>query len=287
MVSLCSVYRVFRHHYQLLGITSLWIASKYEENHGRIPSLKVLSYICCNSYEPKDFVHMFLTQVMMERVILNKLGFRLGAPTCESFLKIQSKLYLPPHAPQLLSLARYIMEQSLIHSRFVGHFPSMIAVASLMLAQRMLQIRPLMHPNPNINICISNLYDCLSQSPTQLVKKVYYHLTQFSAPVFGRVSQFFKTELQPPITPPKDSRWDRFQQSQQQEATFGYPPAQQCNPPPKFVAPPIAPLASTVYPRPSYPINIPARNVPEHHRVWHSDQLVRSVSYPSSDFGKL
>jgi hypothetical protein len=71
-----------RQQYQLVGLAALWIAAKYEENHGRVPTLKNLSYISCKTFQNRDIL-------AMERMILNHLHFDLGSPSCESFLKAQ------------------------------------------------------------------------------------------------------------------------------------------------------------------------------------------------------
>jgi len=44
--------------FQLLGVTALWVAAKYEEAHGKIPSLSQMKYICCKYYEEPEFIQM-------------------------------------------------------------------------------------------------------------------------------------------------------------------------------------------------------------------------------------
>jgi hypothetical protein len=142
-------------------------AAKYEENHGRVPNLRSLCYNCCNSYCEKEFI-------MMETMILKKLQFRLGAPTAETFLQMFFKVSFTPQTPQITCLARYIIDQSLIHTRFVGVLPSTIAYSAIHLAQQLLHTRNVPKQNQIVQACMSNLNECLARSPPQLVKKVSY-----------------------------------------------------------------------------------------------------------------
>ena len=42
---------------QLLGITSLWIASKYEETYN-VPKITDIVYVCDNAYNKEDVLEM-------------------------------------------------------------------------------------------------------------------------------------------------------------------------------------------------------------------------------------
>ncbi|KXS22508.1 hypothetical protein M427DRAFT_174253 [Gonapodya prolifera JEL478] len=156
--------------FQLVGVTSLWLASKYEEIHGRVPCLQQLSYVCCNAYRVDDFVQMELR-------LLQELNYNLSIPSPEAFLKLQCGLLfrdaqthaavggtahnqacgcndvtmpsapssrgtlparLQDHIPCILAAARYLCELTLVHKRFVGCRPSMIATAAFVLAEKIL-----------------------------------------------------------------------------------------------------------------------------------------------------
>ncbi|KAJ3144714.1 hypothetical protein HDU89_008086 [Geranomyces variabilis] len=134
-----SVRPVTKSHYQLIGTTALWIAAKYEENHGRVPSLKNLAFICTNNYLESEFV-------ATERLMLRLLGFDLGHPTPEAFLKAfhaatectgdsrASELA----SAQVLSIARYLMEIGAVAAPagfFIKRRPSVLATAALHLAE--------------------------------------------------------------------------------------------------------------------------------------------------------
>ncbi|KAJ3160533.1 hypothetical protein HK101_000886 [Irineochytrium annulatum] len=134
----CSRRKVTRAQYQLLGITCLWVAAKYEENHGKVPTLKNLIYICVHTYTERDFIGM-------ESVLLEELEFVLGHPTAETFLKHRCRPTHPhysPIAPEVRGVARYLMELSLLHRRFVGTAPSTLADACLAVAATVVSQRP-------------------------------------------------------------------------------------------------------------------------------------------------
>ena len=63
------VHRVTRSKLQLLGVTALWIASKYQETY-QVPKLSNLEHLCDNAYKAADIL-------AMEGSILNTLGFDL------------------------------------------------------------------------------------------------------------------------------------------------------------------------------------------------------------------
>ncbi|KAF9979467.1 hypothetical protein BGZ65_006526, partial [Modicella reniformis] len=71
---------VYKKHYQLVGMTSFWVASKYEDSKEKLPSVSQLCKLCSNMYEEAAFI-------TMERHVLKTLDYNLGHPTAEAFLK--------------------------------------------------------------------------------------------------------------------------------------------------------------------------------------------------------
>ena len=126
----CSLEPVERNKYQLLGITCIWIAAKYEENHGKVPNVRNLSFMCCDSYTEKEFTSL-------EKVILLAVSFDLGFVTPETFMKRLVKLN--PHVftlPETRSVARFLCELTLADAKFISFKASVIAQASLLLAHQ-------------------------------------------------------------------------------------------------------------------------------------------------------
>jgi hypothetical protein len=108
---------VTKNRYQLVGLTALWIASKYEEEKSAIPKLRFLMHMCRHCYSRLDFKRM-------EMVILKALSFRIGFPTPEAFFKM-----LCPELEFAISekryLARYLMDLCMFAPEFL-RFPSSV-----------------------------------------------------------------------------------------------------------------------------------------------------------------
>ncbi|XP_063967757.1 G2/mitotic-specific cyclin-B3-like [Lytechinus pictus] len=111
---------------QLLGAASLFIACKFDE---RIPpALDDFLYICDDAYSRTQFTDM-------ERKVLRVVNFSLGVPLSYRFLRRYAKC---AHATlETLTLARFILELSLMESTFITMADSLIASSALLLAFRM------------------------------------------------------------------------------------------------------------------------------------------------------
>lgn len=75
----CSIRIVKKQHYQLLGLTCLWISCKNLDSKFKIPSLNDLCKMCCNCYDKKLFLEM-------ENHILKSLNWLIGVSTFDSFI---------------------------------------------------------------------------------------------------------------------------------------------------------------------------------------------------------
>ncbi|XP_077329635.1 G2/mitotic-specific cyclin-B2 [Lithobates pipiens] len=114
---------------QLVGVTSLLVASKYEEMYS--PEVADFAYITDNAYTT--------TQIReMEMIILRELNFDLGRPLPLHFLRRASKA-CSADAEQH-TLAKYLMELTLVDYEMVHFHPSEIAAAALCLAQKVLGV---------------------------------------------------------------------------------------------------------------------------------------------------
>jgi len=112
---------------QLVGITAMFIASKYEEVVA--PSVKNFVYMADGGYSDKEILKA-------ERYVLQVLDFRLCYPNPMNFLRRVSKA--DDYDIQTRTIAKYLMEISLFDNRFLGTAPSMAAAAALYLARKML-----------------------------------------------------------------------------------------------------------------------------------------------------
>lgn len=111
---------------QLVGAAAMFIASKYDE---RIPPLvDDLTYICDGAYNPDQLISMEIS-------ILREINFDLSMPLSYRFLRRYArcaKIAMPQ-----LTLARYILELSLMEYNIVSLSDSKLAAAALLLAMKM------------------------------------------------------------------------------------------------------------------------------------------------------
>ncbi|XWS24154.1 hypothetical protein CRYUN_Cryun28dG0076200 [Craigia yunnanensis] len=127
-----------RQKLQLLGVSSMLIASKYEEINP--PNVEDFCYITDNTYT-KDEV------VKMEADILKYLKFELGNPTVKTFLRRFSRVAQEDYKASSLQtafLGYYLAELSLLDYGCVKFLPSMVAASVIFLTRFIIQ--PKRHP---------------------------------------------------------------------------------------------------------------------------------------------
>ncbi|KAF5092240.1 hypothetical protein D0Z03_002962 [Geotrichum reessii] len=120
---------VFRRHYQLVGCSALWIASKYQDKKNKVPTLNELKMICGNLYEP----HMF---VQMELHILSTLDWSIGHPTFDVYIDLcfgTIKQQDRECASNVRNIAMYLCENSMYSKELVPLLPSVVAKAAFKL----------------------------------------------------------------------------------------------------------------------------------------------------------
>ncbi|XP_071648644.1 G2/mitotic-specific cyclin-B3 [Temnothorax longispinosus] len=121
---------------QLLGAASLFIASKFDE---RIPPMvEDFLYICDGAYTQRELIKMEIS-------ILKIVNFDLGIPLSYRFLRRYArcaKVSMPT-----LTLARYILEHSLMDYTMIRFSDSKMAAAALLLA---LLMKDLGRRNPTL-----------------------------------------------------------------------------------------------------------------------------------------
>ncbi|KAJ7966114.1 Cyclin [Quillaja saponaria] len=114
---------------QLLGITCMLLASKYEEICA--PRVEEFCFITDNTYTRGEVLKM-------ESEVLNFLHFQLSIPTTKSFLRrfIQASQssYKAP-CVEMEFLANYLAELTLLEYSFLKFLPSLIAASAVFLAR--------------------------------------------------------------------------------------------------------------------------------------------------------
>lgn len=114
---------------QLVGAAAMFIASKYDERMP--PMIDDFLYICDGAYTRRELIRMEIS-------ILKVCQFDLGIPISYRFLRRYArvtKITMP-----VLTLARYILETSLMNYATVTIRDSILASASLFLALKMKNI---------------------------------------------------------------------------------------------------------------------------------------------------
>ncbi|KAG7283722.1 hypothetical protein CRUP_034346, partial [Coryphaenoides rupestris] len=122
---------VSRRKLQLAGVTAMLVASKYEEMYS--PEVADFAYITDNAFTKAQILQM-------EQLILKSLKFNLGRPLPLHFLRRASKA--ANSNVEKHTLAKYLMELTLVDYDMVHYRPSEIAAASLCLAQLLLEDIP-------------------------------------------------------------------------------------------------------------------------------------------------
>ncbi|XP_054627333.1 G2/mitotic-specific cyclin-B2 [Dunckerocampus dactyliophorus] len=122
---------VSRRKLQLVGVTAMLVACKYEEMYA--PEVGDFAYITDNAFTKAQILEM-------EQLVLKTLNFQLGRPLPLHFLRRASKVSNSDTARHML--AKYLMELTLIDYDMVHYRPSEIAAAALCLAQLLLNRLP-------------------------------------------------------------------------------------------------------------------------------------------------
>ncbi|KAL3828893.1 hypothetical protein ACJIZ3_017695 [Penstemon smallii] len=163
-----------RQKLQLLGVSSMLIASKYEEISP--PDVSDFCYITDNAYSKQDVVKM-------EADVLKSLRFEMGNPTVKTFLRRFTMIAQEDFESSSLDLeflGYYLAELSLLDYGCVKFLPSLVAASVVFLSRFTLQ--PKLHPwssalqsqsgytAPDLKECVCILHDLqLSRRGSSLV----------------------------------------------------------------------------------------------------------------------
>jgi len=116
---------VKRQKLQLVGVTAMLIASKYEEIYA--PEVRDFEYISDKAY-PQDEI------IKMEAFMLDTLQFRISVPTSLNFL--QRFLKVTNAAKDVKQLSNFYCERMLQEHEMLQYSPTMICSSALSLARR-------------------------------------------------------------------------------------------------------------------------------------------------------
>lgn len=116
---------------QLVGVTAMFIASKYEEVLS--PHVANFSHVADETFTDKEILDA-------ERHVLAILGYNMSFPNPMNFLRRISKA--DNYDIQTRTLGKYLMEISLLDHRFMCYPQSQIAAAAMYLARLILERGP-------------------------------------------------------------------------------------------------------------------------------------------------
>ena len=137
---------------QLVGVASMFIATKYEEIYP--PELKDFVYITDNAYNKSDVLEM-------ESKMLNSLNFDITFPTQCSFLEMfGKKLNLDK---KTFNLAWFLMELSLIHYKMLKFKMSQIAASAILIAIKALNYFAKIDFEKNTGYSENSLQECIKE----------------------------------------------------------------------------------------------------------------------------
>ncbi|CCG81054.1 putative G1/S-specific cyclin [Taphrina deformans PYCC 5710] len=177
---------VFKKHYQLLGCTALWIAAKYEEAKDKVPLVKELRAMCCDSYREQMFLQM-------EGHVLKTLEWNIGAATTDAFLQVQLTEPMIDDSNKTLHLARMFTEIALFHREFVSFRPQYIADGALHLARQILDQNTYGGKRSyDTDDVVFTLRSKMAEASPVLMKK-------YALPAYEKVAIILKDFLDPPV----------------------------------------------------------------------------------------
>ncbi|XP_072297884.1 G2/mitotic-specific cyclin-B2-like isoform X2 [Eucyclogobius newberryi] len=122
---------VSRKKLQLAGVTAMLVACKFEEMFA--PAVGDFAYITDNAFSKAQILEM-------EQLLLRSIKFQLGGPLPLHFLRRASKV--ASSDVERHTLAKYLMELTLLDYDMVHFRPSEIAAAALCLSQLLLKELP-------------------------------------------------------------------------------------------------------------------------------------------------
>ncbi|XP_017294052.1 G2/mitotic-specific cyclin-B1 [Kryptolebias marmoratus] len=114
---------------QLVGVSAMFLASKYEEMYP--PEIADFAYVTDRAYTTAQIRDMEMT-------ILRVLKFQLGRPLPLQFLRRASKIY--EVTAEQHTLAKYLLELTMVDYEMVHFPPSIVASAALALTLKILDV---------------------------------------------------------------------------------------------------------------------------------------------------
>ncbi|OQR96268.1 Cyclin B [Thraustotheca clavata] len=146
---------------QLVGVTSLFIASKYEEIYP--PEANDFVKITDNAYTLSELFKM-------EEELLASIGYRVTTPTAYQFMNRFLKA-TATKVPKLQNYAHYIIDRCLQEYKLLKYKPSMLAATAVLLTRTYMDAQPVWSPTAEYHSTYSEavLGPCMKDITDMLV----------------------------------------------------------------------------------------------------------------------
>ena len=122
-----SRHKIEKNQLHLLGVSTLWIAAKYEEIYP--PDLNDFLQVSENKFSRQQVLDM-------EKIILMKLNFKITAPSPYRFLQRFRRLSIAFNDDEVFFFAQYLQEIALLDATLLKFKPSQIAAAAMILSSK-------------------------------------------------------------------------------------------------------------------------------------------------------
>jgi len=181
---------VTREKLQLVGITSMLIASKYEEIFA--PECNDFVYISDGAYTKEQIL-------TMEQNILNVLSFNLTHPSPLHFLRRYSKAAGSDYT--IHTLCKYLIEVMLIDVKLLKFTSSQVAAGSVLIARAMTGKTPLWTPTLEhysgygeaaVRVVANEMNDALKKSKNSSLRALK---KKYATPKYGQVAEIAAVDL--------------------------------------------------------------------------------------------
>jgi len=173
-----------RKNFQLLGVTCMLIASKYEEIYA--PEIRDFVYITDKAYNKEDIM-------IMENRVLKKLKFDILSVS--PYRLLERIVFMCGNDLKLFYLSQFILELSLVEYTMWKYIPSVRACSSVFIARKILKLLPTWpkalentweYTEVTLRMCVKDLCSILDMSSKCSLKAIK---NKFSNTRFMEVSK--------------------------------------------------------------------------------------------------
>lgn len=180
-----SVVTVNRRKLQLVGVTAMFIASKYEEIYA--PEVSDFVYISDKAYTKAEVISM-------EAAILNELAFEVTLPYSLTFLRRSLKAAdaMFGRSEWHAHLAHYLIELALPDNTMLNFRPSTIAAAAVLLSGRLTRVGFVWDAHMSYH-CGQSSEEDLSKCENQLRRLLAHEVDDIGANKLTAVKRKFAT----------------------------------------------------------------------------------------------